>query len=351
MPTPTRSARSGPGARRPQEIRMNRPISPAPSWRCSPRGAPVAAAPRVRGPCAPRLARSTATIIGYETVEGRGQVPVMAEYLAGLFREAGFADRDIEIIPNGETASLIVRYRGSNPSLKPMLLAHGRRRGQARGLEARSVRADRGRTVLLRPRDDGRQGGRCADLETFLRLRREGFVPERDVVIAFSGDEETGMHTRATSRAAGGAEFALNGDGGQGVLNNETGKPEVYYLQGAEKYYATFEFTRAMRAATAPAGRTTRSTGSRTRSRAPVQFPVMWNDWTMGGFREQAKVRRRALWARRWRASPPTRGTRLPQRRSPRARSTSARCAPPASRRCCAAATPTTRCRSRRPLP
>ena len=236
------------------------------------------------------------TIIGYETVEGRGQVPVMAEYLAGLFREAGFADRDIEIIPNGETASLIVRYRGSNPSLKPMLLlAH------MDVVEAK--REDWKRDPFVLTEENGYFFGRGtmdvkADValisETFLRLRREGFVPERDVVIAFSGDEETGMRTaRDLAQRLAGAEFALNGDGGQGVLNNETGKPEVYYLQGAEKYYASFEFT-----ARNPGGHSSQprpdnaiyELADALTALHRYEFPVMWNDWTIGSFREQAKV-------------------------------------------------------------
>ncbi|MFO1407741.1 MAG: M20/M25/M40 family metallo-hydrolase [Steroidobacteraceae bacterium] len=237
-----------------------------------------------------------ATVIGYETVEGRGQVPAMAEYLAGLFRKAGFADADIEIIPNGETASLIVRYRGTDPELKPMLLlAH------MDVVEAK--REDWKRDPFVLTEENGYFFGRGtmdvkADValitETFLRLKREGYQPKRDVVIAFSGDEETGMRTaRDLAQRLAGAEFALNGDGGQGVLNNETGKPEVYYLQGAEKYYASFELTTHN-----PGGHSSQPrpdnaiyelADALTALRA-YQFPVMSNAWTIGSFREQAKV-------------------------------------------------------------
>ena len=74
---------------------------------------------------------------------------------------------------------------------------------------------------------------------TVLRLKAEQFVPTRDLVIAFSGDEETTMVTTrelATRyRALTDAEFALNGDGGGGSLDSSTGKPQYYKLQGAEK--------------------------------------------------------------------------------------------------------------------
>src|SRR5690349_9255973 len=42
-------------------------------------------------------------VIGMETsVEGH-QVPQMANYLAGLFRQAGFPESDIHIVPVGDT--------------------------------------------------------------------------------------------------------------------------------------------------------------------------------------------------------------------------------------------------------
>ena len=49
----------------------------------------------------------------------------MAQYLADQFRKAGFPEDDIHILPSGETASLVVRYRGSGKGGKPiLLLAH-----------------------------------------------------------------------------------------------------------------------------------------------------------------------------------------------------------------------------------
>lgn len=73
---------------------------------------------------------------------------------------------------------------------------------------------------------------------TFLRLKSEGFVPNRDLILVFSGDEETGMvSTRALVNehlALTNAEFALNSDAGGGVIG-EDGEPQVYRIQAAEK--------------------------------------------------------------------------------------------------------------------
>jgi acetylornithine deacetylase/succinyl-diaminopimelate desuccinylase-like protein len=129
---------------------------------------------------------------------------------------------------------------------------------------------------------------------TFLRLKAEGFVPARDLVIALSGDEETGMQTAGDlARHLAGAEFALNGDGGEGVLNDATGKPEVYYLQGAEKYYASFEFTTHN-----PGGHSSQprpdnaiyELADALEALKAYRFPVMWNDWTIGSFKASSKA-------------------------------------------------------------
>ena len=57
--------------------------------------------------------------IAMRTAAGHNQVKVMAHYLADRFRDGGFEESDINLIPfispNGEEiASLIVRYRGDN---------------------------------------------------------------------------------------------------------------------------------------------------------------------------------------------------------------------------------------------
>src|SRR5947199_7269495 len=47
--------------------------------------------------------------------------------VAALFRQAlvagGFADGDVTITPSGDTAYLIGRWRGSDPSLKPLVVS------------------------------------------------------------------------------------------------------------------------------------------------------------------------------------------------------------------------------------
>ena len=164
-------------------------------------------------------------IVGIESDKNLGKVPEVAHYLAGELVEAGFPREDVEVVPAGEFAMLIARYRGDGSSGRgPILLL-----GHMDVVEAR--REDWERPPFELTRDDTFFYGRgtfdnkfgVAHLtSTFIRLMKEGFVPDRDLFLVFSGDEESGMVTTrilANERPElAGAEFALNSDGGGGQL-------------------------------------------------------------------------------------------------------------------------------------
>lgn len=193
-------------------------------------------------------------LIAERTSETHGRVPAVARALADRFRAGGFPAEDVHVLPltlpsGEETASLVVRYRGApSATARPILfVAH------MDVVDARPE--DWKRNPFELTEENGYFFGRgilddkfgvTTLTTTFLRLKREGFVPSRDLVIAFTGDEETGMLTAralvTTHRALTDAEFALNADGGGGVLN-EAGAPERYLVQTSEKTYATFELT------------------------------------------------------------------------------------------------------------
>jgi len=71
-------------------------------------------------------------------------------------------------------------------------------------------------------------------------------VPNRDLIIGFTGDEETGMETTSSLateyRELTDAEYVLNADGGGGFLDHDR-KAIAYLIQAAEKTFATFELT------------------------------------------------------------------------------------------------------------
>ena len=186
------------------------------------------------------------TIIGYPTVKGRGEVPKMARFLAAKFKKAGFAAGDIEIHPIGETAGLIVTYRGTGA--KPPLLFLG----HMDVVEAKPADWERDPFKLHeeqgyfygRGTSDNKAG--VAQLTAaFLQLKRQGFRPARDLILAFTGDEETDMLTSqalARKLAAVRPAYALNSDSGGGRLDSR-GKATEFSVQVAEKTFANFEVT------------------------------------------------------------------------------------------------------------
>jgi acetylornithine deacetylase/succinyl-diaminopimelate desuccinylase-like protein len=192
--------------------------------------------------------------IAIPTVAGRGQVPVLAEYLAGEYRAAGWADADIRILPyegqpGDRTAALVVRWRAPGKArAKPLLvMAH------MDVVEAR--REDWSMDPFTMVEQDGYLYGRgtsdikqgiAAVTAALLKLRAQGFRPTRDIIVFFSGDEETagrGAALAATEwRSLIDAEFGLNADGGGGGIAPD-GRPIAFTFQTAEKTYADYTFT------------------------------------------------------------------------------------------------------------
>lgn len=185
--------------------------------------------------------------IAFRTVKGQGQTKAYADYLASVLKDAGFPAGDIEVTPVGDTATLTARYRGSDAARKPiLLLVH------MDVVEAKA--ADWKRDPFTAVEENGYIFGRGATdnkfdvamiTATIAQLKREGFRPGRDIILTFTGDEETEMATtQLLAQRFKDAEFVLNGDGGGGALG-EDGKPLYYSLQAAEKTYADFivEFT------------------------------------------------------------------------------------------------------------
>lgn len=204
--------------------------------------APALAAPPM---ASPEEVASAKAILGrsvaYRTVEGQGQVPAYAAYLADLLIKGGFAAGDVSVERLGETAMLIARYKGTGKQ-KPILLA-----GHMDVVEARD--SDWQRPPFTMVEEGGFLFGRgvldnkfgvTMMVATLLRLKAEGFRPSRDLVLVLSGDEETQMRTtRILAKRFPDAAFLLNSDAGGGALD-DAGKPLGYGLQAAEKTYADY---------------------------------------------------------------------------------------------------------------
>jgi acetylornithine deacetylase/succinyl-diaminopimelate desuccinylase-like protein len=229
-------------------------------------------------------------IIAFETSIAGRQVPAMAEYLAGLFRAAGIPDEDITILPLMGTASLVVRYRGDGTGGRPILL-------MAHMDVVTAKREDWQRDPFTLAEENGYFFGRgtsdnkegvAAITTAVLRLKASGFVPTRDLLIYFSGDEETSqvttIDTARNHRELIDAEFALNSDGGGGTLSEGSGQPIVYEIQTAEKTYADFAITTRNPGGHSSQPRKDNAIYALADALVKLQgfrFPVMWNDTTL----------------------------------------------------------------------
>lgn len=174
-----------------------------------------------------------------------------AEAMAARLRAAGFSGADVQVLSSGpRDGNLVARLRGSGASGKKpiLLLAH---------LDVVAARRD---DWSLDPftftEKDGYYYGRGTSddkamsaiwIATLIRMKQEGYVPDRDLIVALTADEEGGGHNGvewllANKRELIDAAYALN-EGGGGYLKN--GKPFVQNVQAAEKVY--YDFTLEVR--------------------------------------------------------------------------------------------------------
>ncbi len=185
--------------------------------------------------------------IALRSVHGpRNQTPEVAALFRSVLVAGGFAADDVTITPVDDTAYLVARWPGSNPGLKPLVIS-----GHMDVVDARPEDWDRDPfTPVI---ENGFLYGRGASdmkldaaltIASLIQLKRQGYKPRRTIILEFSGDEESVMKTSAIiAEKFADAEFVINVDGGNGVLDEKTGKPAYFSWQGAEKTYADFEIT------------------------------------------------------------------------------------------------------------
>lgn len=190
--------------------------------------------------------------IAFPTVAGRGAMSAYAAYLADEFKKAGISDARVmpyESTPADKTAALIVRWPAAGKAAKKpiLLLAH------MDVVEAKP--SDWSMDPFKMVEKDGYYYGRgtsddkmgvVAVTAALLKLNAEGFKPKRDIVVLFTGDEETvgkGAQLGATEwRQWTDAEYALNADAGGGSFARD-GRPLGFGIQTAEKTFQTYVFT------------------------------------------------------------------------------------------------------------
>jgi len=180
---------------------------------------------------------------GYTT----GATTPVAEAVAKRLKAAGFPAADIFVggaSPN--KANLVVRFRGTGRRKPILLLAH------TDVVEAK--REDWTMDPFVLTEKDGYFYGRGVGddkaqaavwIANLIRYKREGFKPDRDIIVALTADEELSNSPHngvrwllQNHRALINAELAIN-EGGGGTLRN--GKPVRNSVQLAEKLYQSYQ--------------------------------------------------------------------------------------------------------------
>jgi acetylornithine deacetylase/succinyl-diaminopimelate desuccinylase-like protein len=170
-----------------------------------------------------------------------------ARALADRLRAAGFPARDVILAgDNRNKQNLVVRLRGAGPKEPVLFLAH---------LDVVEARREDWSVAPFRltERDGYFYGRGTADIKSevadlvanLIRLKSEGYVPKRDIILALTADEEGGsdngvewllQHRPELIRAA----YAVNTDAGGAQIEN--GRRLRNPVQTSEKVYATFLF-------------------------------------------------------------------------------------------------------------
>lgn len=190
-------------------------------------------------------------LVSIRTVHPDGDNTAAARAVARRLLEAGFDPADVQVLePAPRKGNLVARLRGSGTQKPILLLAHidvveARKEDWSGGLDpwtlterdgwlyGRGVLDDKGPAALL--------------AATMIALKRQGFRPARDIVLALTADEEGGTHNGVQwlldeHRSPIDAGIALN-EGGHATVDD--GRPAFLGVQVSAKLYQSYELEAA----------------------------------------------------------------------------------------------------------
>lgn len=237
-------------------------------------------------------------LIEINTTESSGSTAQAAHAMAARLRSAGFPEQDVVVVEHApRKGNLIARLRGRDPGRKPILLL-----SHIDVVEANPEDwtlppfsfIERDGTFYGRGVADDKDEG-AIHLALIMRMREEGFVPDRDIVVALTADEEggpaNGVDWLLTNRPdLLEAEYALNEGGGGRVRDGRKVSNDV---QASEKKFQNF-----LLEATNPGGHSSvpvRDNAITHLAEALVRignhdFPVRLNEVTRAYFARSAEI-------------------------------------------------------------
>src|ERR1700675_3107201 len=186
-------------------------------------------------------------LIEINTTDSVGNVTTAAEAMATRLRDAGFAESDIHVAgPNDRKKNLVARIHGTGKR-KPILFI-----GHLDVVEA--LRSDWTTDPFEFIEKDGYFYGRGTEdmkegdailVTNFIRLKKEGYLPDRDLILALTADEEGGSSNGVdwllrAHRDWIEAEYCINLDGGE--FEKDKDKRLLAGIEASEKVYVDFQF-------------------------------------------------------------------------------------------------------------
>jgi acetylornithine deacetylase/succinyl-diaminopimelate desuccinylase-like protein len=185
-------------------------------------------------------------LIEINSTDSVGSTTLAAEAMQKRLLEAGFAKEDVVVLgPNSRKGNMVARLRGTGAK-KPILLI-----GHTDVVEAR--REDWTTDPFKFVEKDGffygrgtqdMKSGDAIMVTTLIRMKKEGFTPDRDIILALTADEEGGKSNGVdwllkNHRDLVDAVYVLNHDGGGVDLEN--GKVRSIDIDASEKLYADYQ--------------------------------------------------------------------------------------------------------------
>ena len=187
-----------------------------------------------------------AELIGINSTDDRGSTTPAAEAIARRLLAAGFPAADVQVVgPDTLHMNVVARFRGTGARRPILLLAH---------LDVvEALRDDWSLEPFVLTEQDGFFYGRgTSDIkdmasiytETLLALKRDGFTPDRDIIMALTAGEEYGegngvQWLLANRRDLIDAAYCINGDGGDPLAH--AGAVFARNVQASEKIYTDLQ--------------------------------------------------------------------------------------------------------------